>query len=86
MAMAKQHGADGEDAPDGEVDPELINLATSFPPGATVVAHGLVSAAELNKQQGVVVAYNMENGRVIVEFPGGRGVQLKPENLTLLPT
>jgi hypothetical protein len=50
------------------------------------VAHGLVKAADLNDQHGTVVAYNTENGRVIVEFPDGRGVQLRPENLTLLPT
>jgi len=43
-----------------------------LPPGVVVAVHGLKAAAQHNDKQGLIVGYDAENGRYVVQLEDGQ--------------
>lgn len=56
----------------------------TFRPGRTVITHGLQKNPEKNGSIGVLVEFNKEKGRWVVEFSSGNN-NFKEDNLELMP-
>merc|ERR1711971_1364693 len=67
---------------DDIVDDETLYYTQAFNTGDAVVAHSLLSAADLNGKQGEVVGFQGE--RVIVRFADVGQIALTPGHLKLL--
>eukprot|EP00908_Phaeocystis_cordata_P027347 Transcript_990.p1 GENE.Transcript_990~~Transcript_990.p1 ORF type:complete len:387 (+),score=137.87 Transcript_990:1603-2763(+) len=53
-----------------------------LPAGTLVTVHGLAAAAHHNGKRGLILGFDGENGRYVVELEDGSTVKLQPKNVT----
>jgi len=55
-----------------------------LPPGVLITVHGLQAAAQHNDKRGIVLEFDGENGRYIVQLEDGQTLKVQPKNVSPL--
>jgi hypothetical protein len=69
----------------GTADQVSMEAFREFTEGSSVEVHGLGSAPQYNGKRGVVRSVESPKGRYLVVLDGGKKINIKPANLSLLP-